>query len=122
MAPDRRFSYSEHQAAFERLIRGIEREPNAIFAESKLDEYLSQMLRDIVDYLMQKLRKLNPSRGPISFEAVCERLVRAEGYDIIEKNRFDKQEVISTSVVAQPNVRIAIRVWRCQFVHSGEKV
>ena|SRR5579859_2069254 len=81
----------DHQAAFERLISEIEKEPKAIFAESKLDEYLGQMLKDIMDDLVQKLRKINPASGPISFEAVCERLVRAAGYDVIGKHGYDKQ-------------------------------
>jgi len=81
----------EHQAAFEKLIGEIEKEPTKIFAESKLDEYLGRMLKETEDDLLQKLRRINPSNGPISFEAVCERLVGAEGYEVIGKHGYDNQ-------------------------------
>jgi restriction endonuclease Mrr len=80
----------EHQAAFEGLISGIEKSPKAAFAESRLDDYLGQMLKETVDDLVKKLRKISPSIGPISFEAVCERLVRFAGYEVVAKNRYDK--------------------------------
>jgi hypothetical protein len=80
----------EHQIAFEGLISEIEKSPNVVFAESGLDDYLAQMLKETVDELLKKLRKISPSIGPISFETVCERLVRLAGYEVVEKNRYDK--------------------------------
>ena len=81
----------EHQEAFTFLMRELDKSPTALFAASGLDDYLGRMMEDTIEKVLSKLRDINPSVGPISFEAVCEKLIRTEGYEVVDRHRYDKE-------------------------------
>jgi len=81
----------EHEDTFVSLMKELEGSPAVLFAKSSLDDYLAGILEESIRIILDRLRLINPSMGPISFEAVCEKLVCAEGYEVVDRNHYDKE-------------------------------
>lgn len=80
---------------FEQLFRGIVDEFNdnrqQEYGASELDDFLGTLARKIVNVSASELRKISSSGGEISFEALCERILISQGYEIVRRNEYDKQ-------------------------------
>ncbi len=57
--------------------------------QSGLEDYLVKLKSEILASLMAHLDKIDPSRSAISFEALCERLLKENGYQVVAQNQFD---------------------------------
>lgn len=62
------------------------------FEPSKWSDFLNDCFNQIKGILTKELRSIPPSgRRAISFEGVCEQLLKEEGYEIVERNQYDGQ-------------------------------
>ena len=58
---------------------------------SELDDFLNRISHVVKDIVTQELLGMPPSGGAISFEGLCERLLKANGYEIEARNQYDRQ-------------------------------
>jgi hypothetical protein len=70
----------------------LKENPEKEFGVSDLEEYFDQIRRDILSFLRDKLNSIDPSKGNVSFERVCEHLLVAKGYKIDRRNCYDNKD------------------------------
>lgn len=62
------------------------------FEPSEWSDFLNDCFDQTKDILTEKLRSIPPSgRRAVSFEGVCEQLLKEEGYEIVKNNWYDRQ-------------------------------
>jgi len=77
--------------AFEAIVEDMEAVDTLEFGPSPLDEFLLSVAVDVEDLIIERVRRISASGGDISFEGLCERVLKANGYRIEERNRYDGQ-------------------------------
>jgi hypothetical protein len=81
----------QHESAFRGIVDMLDKCPGTTFGASKLGEYLDQLRAEVMVQLKSELQKIRPSGTEISFEAICERLVVAAGYQVVARNQYDRE-------------------------------
>src|SRR2546421_2094358 len=76
---------------FDRVIGRLEEDPLMQLNSSPLDEFLDQELTRTILDLKKSLRRITPSGGAISFESVCEYVLTANGYTVVERHAYDRR-------------------------------
>ena len=80
----------EYEKDFAALIAALRVDPDSKFEASSLDEYYDSLLTEVLGFVEDRLQKINPSGGLISFEAVCETLITDAGFTVVERNSYDR--------------------------------
>ena len=75
--------------AFGDILNAMGSDPNAKFTGSSLDDFLEKASGVVAGRVAEQMRAISASGGGISFEAVCERILVANGYQVIARNQFD---------------------------------
>lgn len=57
--------------------------------KSSLNDYLLGVKDDIISFVAKKLEKIDSSNGKISFEKICEDILKNNGYSIKSRNKYD---------------------------------
>ena len=73
------------------IVQDFDDDRNQKYGTSTLEEYLFTLAEKVNSALIENLRKISPAGGEISFEKLCERLLKSNGYEIVRHNWFDKQ-------------------------------
>jgi|GEM_PF-1623346 len=81
----------QFEASFGSIIRELEESPDARFEPSELGEYLDSESKAVIAHLKSRLGKISPSSGRVSFETICEHILKSAGYEIVEKHVFDRK-------------------------------
>lgn len=81
----------QHEVAFCNIIDEIEKSPTIKFEPSLLAEYLNSLREELIHKLNSKLQEIKPSGAEISFESVCEQLLKAAGYKISARNQYNSE-------------------------------
>jgi len=74
---------------FKSVIEELERNPDSKFEISDLEEYLNDLLIELVKQLKKSLNLLSASASSISFESICKYLLTAAGYRIERSHVYD---------------------------------
>ena len=61
------------------------------FDPSELNDFLNNCSEKVKDVLTENLRAMSAVGGTISFEGVCEQLLKEDGYEIVARNQYDGQ-------------------------------
>lgn len=77
--------------AFSDIVTKMSSGPPLSFGPSKLDEFLTGLFEKVKEVMTVELRKMRPSGGAISFEALCEKLLLENGYKVVQRNQYDRQ-------------------------------
>jgi len=67
----------DQEAIFKKLVHDIEEKPDQHLGESKLDDFLGATLEDVLTGMKASLAGINAAGGIISFEAICEHLLKS---------------------------------------------
>ena len=59
--------------------------------KSEMEDFLNDIYKEIKNVVTKKLRNMPASGRDISFEGICERLLRINGYEIESRNQYDRQ-------------------------------
>lgn len=81
-------SYENH---FQKILVALKENPHVRYDKSSLEDFLSSTRERVVAFIQEELNKVAPSKTAISFEAICEYLLKADGYSIEGRNSFDGQ-------------------------------
>jgi hypothetical protein len=79
----------QFEADFRNIIGQLEQTPGHSLEASKLSDYIKDMGCRVMDQLKKELRGISANNGPISFEAICERLVNSNGYRVVRRHQYD---------------------------------
>lgn len=80
---------SGYERNFKGILDKLKSDPCSRFDQSDLDDYLGNVRKEILGIVRDRLGNISPSNAKISFEKVCEHLLKAEGYTIGRGNHFD---------------------------------
>ncbi|RKD34178.1 restriction endonuclease [Thermohalobacter berrensis] len=72
------------------IIDNLRKNPSLKFKMTELDEYLLNKKDELVNKLKEDLRKINASNSALSFEKICEKIIKDNGYEIKRRNVYDK--------------------------------
>lgn len=74
---------------FDRIIESLQKDNNIEFAKSELDDYFIAIQSKVKKLVIDNLMGINPSRGVISFEAICRKIISDGGYEFKGRNIYD---------------------------------
>ncbi len=74
---------------FSDVIKKMQADPSKSFDPSGLSDFLNKCSKQVGEVLTEKLRGMPAAGGEISFESVCERLLIANGYEIVARNQYN---------------------------------
>ena len=77
--------------AFSDIVTRMKSDPSLSLGPSKLDDFLNGVSDRIKEVVTKKLRSMPSSGGEISFESLCERLLKESGYEIKRRHQYDRQ-------------------------------
>lgn len=72
------------------IIDKLKEDPYFEFKMTELDEYLLNKKNELISKLKKDLQKINASNGAISFEKICEKILKDNGYEIKKRKVYDK--------------------------------
>ena len=81
----------EFSEIFSDLVKAMSAEESRRYDPSGLDDFLKGVSDKVQVLVTAELRDMPSSGGAISFEGLCERLLKASGYDIEARNQYDSQ-------------------------------
>lgn len=61
------------------------------FGPSEMDDFLGTVASKVENVVTEQLRSMPPAGGAISFEGLCERILKSNGYEIEARNQYDRQ-------------------------------
>ncbi len=76
---------------FLEIVQNFADDPDQRRDASSLEQYLADLVDDVIAVLTENLRNIWPAGGEISFENLCERVLVSNGYKIVRRNWFDNQ-------------------------------
>jgi len=80
---------AQHEEAFREVIARVEKGER--FERSALGDYFEHLRSNALTHVRTSLSAMNATGGDVSFERVCEQLLRSAGYDVIDKYQYDGQ-------------------------------
>ena len=79
----------QHKSLFVEICAKIDQSPSTEYKPSEIDEYFDRVTEEIFPVIRERLENISPNTSQISFEKVCEYLVKQQGYDIKGRNSYD---------------------------------
>ena len=78
---------------FEQLVKEMSAGPagQIQYGPEELNGFLRDMARSVDVVVTKMMREMPPGGGAISFEALCEWLVVGQGYQVVERNRYNRK-------------------------------
>jgi len=84
------------EGIFTQLLEELESSPASTFPPSKIAEYFNSLTNDLLALMRSNLGQISPSGSDISFENVCEELIKEWGYSVTARNVFDRKVATNT--------------------------
>ena len=75
---------------FSDVVTAVRAEGACRYDPSELDDFLNRVSQVVRGVVTQELLSMPPSGSAISFESLCERLLKANGYEIEARNQYDR--------------------------------
>ena len=79
------------EATFIHIIDEFQAAPDLEFAPSPLDDFLTKVASKAAKVVAEQMRAISASGGEISFEALCERVLVANGYQVVARHQFNRR-------------------------------
>ena len=77
--------------AFSDIVTKLNSDPSLSFGPSELIEFLNRVFESVKDLVTKELRSIPSTGGAISFETLCEQLLKESGYQIVERHKYDRK-------------------------------
>lgn len=71
------------------VVTAMKAEESRRYGPSKLDNFLNRVSNEVKGVVTKQLLGMPPSGGAISFEGLCEQLLKANGYEIEARHQYD---------------------------------
>ena len=81
----------EFRETFSDVVEKMKSDTSHSFRRSELDDFLIKVSKEVGNAVTKELRSMSASGGTISFEALCERLLQKNGYQIKKRHQYDRQ-------------------------------
>lgn len=81
----------QFSALFREVVTELTNDSAVRLDKSELADYLGKLKNVLLDKIASELSTINPSGSAVSFESVCEQLIRSAGYEIAGNNIYDGQ-------------------------------
>jgi Holliday junction resolvase-like predicted endonuclease len=96
----------QYEDDFQQIIQKRDKDPQAKLDASPLMEFLERLQTQFLEKVREKLGSIAPSGEGITFEDLCARLLTSAGYEVSERNQYDREggdvDLVCTRELSSP--------------------